>query len=355
MIFFDNIIFSLQKAGGISVVWSEILRGISESRLEYKCLEYNYSESNIFRKDLSIPSNKVIYEDYPFLSIQRYFKPKLNIIDDQAYIFHSSYYRYCPNKKAINFTTVHDFTYEYYSKGVKKYLHSFQKNKAIRNSQYIICISETTKKDLLRFLPDVEEEKIHVIYNGVSADYFPLEMNEINPLYGDFVVFVGARRGYKNFNIAVSAIKKTNLNLVIVGNKLSKKEYNFLLEQLGDKRFFDLGRISNEKLNLIYNQAYCLLYPSSYEGFGIPVIEAQKSGCPVVVVNAPSIVEIIGDTTLVADNEVKSLVQKMELLQQPLIREFVIRKGLNNALNYSWDKMMEQLLELYKRALKNNI
>ncbi|MDR2408048.1 MAG: glycosyltransferase family 1 protein, partial [Bacteroidales bacterium] len=134
-IIFDNIIFSLQKAGGISVVWTELLKSIISSGLEYKCLEYNSSQNNIFRNKIEIPSQNIILSNYSSTKIQRYFNPQIREIIDTPFIFHSSYYRYCTHKKAINFTTVHDFTYEYFSSGIKKIIHCYQKHKAIKKSE----------------------------------------------------------------------------------------------------------------------------------------------------------------------------------------------------------------------------
>jgi mannosyltransferase len=248
---------------------------------------------------------------------------------------------------------VHDFTYEYFSSGIKKIIHCYQKHKAIKKSEYIICISETTKKDLLKFVKGIDENKIHVIYNGVSGDYYVVDKKKCVSQYGDFIIYVGLRTGYKNFNLAVLAAKKTKLNLVIVGNKLTKQENIFLNKELGKEHFFSLNKISNKDLNLLYNQAYCLLYPSLYEGFGLPVLEAQKAGCPVVIIDTPSVVEIIGDTPLIAENNVNSIVEKIQLLTDISIRQEVIKSGLLNVSNYSWDKMTKQIISLYDQALIN--
>jgi mannosyltransferase len=353
-IIFDNIVFSLQKAGGISVVWTELLKTVINSNLDYNCLEYNNCKENIFRKLLKIPCQRIIKRNYLDINIQRYFNlwnPGLK--QDEPFIFHSSYYRYCTHSKAINFSTVHDFTYEYYSFGIKKFLHCIQKHKAIKKSEYIICISETTKKDLLKFVKGIDEKKIHVIYNGVSDDYNIIKGKINNSLYGKYIIFVGSRFGYKNFNLAVLAAKKTNLNLVIVGDKLIKKEKTFLETELGNGSFFSLNKISNRELNILYNQAYCLLYPSLYEGFGLPVLEAQKAGCPVVVVDTPSVVEIIGNTPLIAKNDINSIIEKINLLTNKSIKQNIIELGLINASKYSWDKMAKQIISLYLQAFEN--
>lgn len=352
-IIFDNIIFSLQKTGGISVVWTNLLTGImNTSTIDYQCIEYIGAANNLFRKRLQIPKDRLKTRLNRLLSIKRYINPSIKH-NDTPFIFHSSYYRYCKNKNAINFTTVHDFTYEYYATGIKKRIHCFQKYQAIKHSDYIICISETTKNDLFKFMPQIEKSNVHIVYNGVSVDYFPMGHKDSSTVrYGDYIIFIGTRKGYKNFDLAVKGIKNSRFNLVIVGNKLTSSEKELLIDELGANRFFELGRISNAELNKIYNAAFCLLYPSLYEGFGIPVLEAQKAGCPVITSDAPSVVEIIGDTTLVATNE-KSIMQKIQLLENIGIREQLIHLGLENAKKYSWEKMQYEMIALYKMAFSN--
>lgn len=354
IIYYDNIIFSILKSGGISVVWKELLdRVINNKKFYYLCLEYNHAEENIFRKRLNIPISQLKRFDYPFFSIQRYMNPIVK--SEDYFIFHSSYYRICKNEKAINITTVHDFTYEHFSKGLRKLVHCFQKHRAIRNSDYIICISENTKKDLLKFLPDVPETKIDIIYNGVSEDYFLISKLDNNLLPFDrnsYIIFVGARGWYKRFNFAIEVITKTNLNLVIVGNELSSEEIQILNKKLVN-RYKYLGKTSNQELNIAYNGAFCLLYPSEYEGFGIPVLEAQKAGCPVIAFNGSSIPEIIGEnSTLFNTFNTDDVLKIINRLKDNYYRKYIINKGIINANKYSWDKMYDQVIGLYKKAYR---
>ena len=250
----DNLIFSLQKSGGISVVWYELLSRLMKTQIETHYL--NYRNENLFSKELNFNKNNIIKtENSFFLALKRYLNPCIKF--NKPFIFHSSYYRTCDNPNAINVTTVHDFTYEYYESGFRRMLHSWQKNKAIRHSDYIICISENTKKDLLKFLPDIDKNKIRVIYNGVSDNYFCISRKlELNIPYGlnDYVLFVGARTRYKNFELVVRAIAKTKLKLVIVGTPLNIKEKQFVEECFENpQRYHCTGRISNSELNKLYN------------------------------------------------------------------------------------------------------
>jgi mannosyltransferase len=357
-ILYDNIIFSLQKSGGISVVWSEMIkRFLRQKDINIKFLEADNKENNIFRKELNIPANQIIELKYPFLYIQRYINPSINI--KGPFIFHSSYYRVCKNKHTINITTVHDFTYEYFIKGSKKKIHCLQKYQAIRNSDYIICISENTKKDLLQFLPDVDENKIVVIPNGISEDYriipqakfsknMPFKKNE-------YLLFVGSRDTYKNFNLVLEAIAASKFKLVIVGKPLNDEEKNMIVKKkVSPNSYRCLDNISNQDLNLLYNNAFALLYPSSYEGFGIPVLEAQKAGCPVIAYNGSSIPEIIGDTPLLLnDLSVEAILSKLDIIHDNRQREYIIKKGIENASKYTWENTFNKVLSLYKKAWEN--
>lgn len=352
-IILDNIIFSLQKSGGISVVWSELLNDLlTQSEFKIHIMEYKNSNKNIFRSKINISKHPIITKSNLFLFINRYLNPIIK--HDETFIFHSSYYRICKNKKAINITTIHDFTYEYFSKGIKRILHSYQKKRAIKYSDYIICISENTKKDLLFFYPSIDENKIRVIYNGVSDNYHQISSynNDLFFKAYSYALFVGSRAKYKNFNLAVESISKSKLNLLIIGNELSQEEIKYLETTLPN-RYKYIGYVSNDTLNIYYNFAYCLLYLSSYEGFGIPILEAQKAGCPVIAYNSSSIPEVIGSTPLLIYNlNATSVLNCINILQDPIQREMIIQKGLENANQFSWKKMSQEIIKLYREIHK---
>ena len=354
-VFVDNIIFYLQKSGGISVVWYELIsRLLTESKYSVKFIEYRTRIKNIFYDKLDLVSRQKIFIRLFCLNVQRFLPVKLRHIH-VPFIFHSSYYRYSTNPNAINITTVHDFTYEYYCKGLSKWLHCWQKYRAIRHSDYIICISENTKEDLLKFLPDIDECKVSVIYNGVSDDYFPLSDNisDLPFSKNEYLLFVGARSGYKNFKFAIDVLKAIKTKkLVIVGSPLISKEIKELDLNVGRSRYTCVGRVSNERLNYLYNNAFALLYPSYYEGFGIPILEAQKAGCPVIAHNSSSIREIMGENSLKLDELTVDAVERCFcLLEDEKTRKEIITAGLENAKKYTWDNMYLQIRNLYQKAL----
>lgn len=348
MLFLDNIIFSLQTSGGISVIWAEILKSCLNSENQFLCIEYKSAPKNVFRKKIQIPKDLIWQQNSSFLPITRYLPVRLH---NQKIVFHSSYYRYCIEKSSRNITTVHDFTYEYFFSGLPKTVHCWQKYSAIHHSDVVVCISENTKRDLLRFLPEIDSKKIRVIYNGVSEDYFIMPTSDRLD-YSNYILYVGARDTYKNFRFVVEALKDTSFSLAICGRGLSQEEILFLNKKLGQHRYKVFENVDNQTLNQLYNSVFCLAYPSSYEGFGIPVIEAQRAGCPVIALNASSIPEIIGDTPLLLSNlKEKYFIEKLHLLEKEKIREEIIKSGFVNSKRFSWGKMANAYMEIYSEML----
>ena len=342
----DNIGFSLQRMGGLSVVWGALLNALKKSGLPYVCMEYPLDKTNEVRRSIDI--NVEQYHPKCF-QIERYTDPK--VINEKPFIFHSSHYRICRNKYAINITTVHDFTYEKYRKGLALWVHSWQKFRAIRKADVVVCISENTKQDVLHYLPDIDESKIRIIYNGVSTDYNVIDTDKYSHI-GEYVVFVGSRQPYKQFNLVVQSLKDTPYKLAIVGAALNEEEARFVNETLGKDNYIHLGYLSNPELNELYNKAVCLAYPSAYEGFGIPVLEAQRAGCPVIAYNASSIPEVIGDTPLLlSELTIDDFRSKLEIIKDKATRDEIVSTGLENSKRFSWEKMGNEYVELYKELL----
>jgi len=315
---------------------------------------YGCQTKNIFEN--KIENYTPIRESLIPLAVRRYM-PFLRLLEGPS-IFHSSYYRFSIQRDIANITTVHDFTYEYYVSGLAKFIHSMQKAMSLRSSSGIICVSENTKRDLLKFYPSVDPRIIKVIYNGVSDDFYPernfptVVSNKFLDLkFRGYVLFVGDRSTYKNFDKAVQTLSAlNNLQLVIVGGKpLSKNEIN-LLDPLNERYFYFRG-VSSLELNYLYNNANCLLYPSSYEGFGIPILEAMKAGCPVVSTNLSSIPEVAGDAALLASaTEPAEFVSLISQLDVEAKRADLIKKGFIQAGKFSWDKCFEETYAFYKEV-----
>lgn len=350
-LFFDNIIFSLQKAGGISVVWQNLIRNLLPIADNLHFIEYQNASQNIFRQELEIPSSKIEVAN-KFSPIFSQFKHP-TVKSDAPFIFHSSYFRTCNNPNAINVTTVHDFIYEQGVPTLKQKLRIALNYRAIRRSDAIVCISENTKKDLFKFIPDINPEKVHVIYNGVSEDYHPIDDISIFE-YHDCVLFVGGRQSYKNFDFVVKALKSTRFRLLICGAPLNSDEIS-LLEKYLPERYIHVKFPTNEELNRIYNSVYALAYPSSYEGFGLPVLEAQRAGCPVIALSASSIPEIIGKNSLLMPELSSVYFEKMlNRIANQDERKNIIDSGLENVKRFSWSRMAEEYFNLYRKLLSTS-
>lgn len=307
-VIFDNIIFSLQRFGGISVVWNELLQRAQADK-ELNLTELDYRNERLYRW------------------LERYRIP--DYMAEKPSVFHSSYFRVLPQPGVHNVTTVHDLTYHFYRKGLPKAVHLWEEARALKHSEAIICISENTKRDLLTFYPWVKEETIHVIYNGVSDDFYPIKNIEKK----GYLLFIGnSSVGYKRYDIAQEVAKRTGLELVAARN------------------------VTSEELNKLYNEALCLLYPSDYEGFGLPILEAQKAGCPVIAQNYSSVPEVIGKGGLIVEHSstekiVQQMVEKVnEVQSRPM--QGIIAAGIENAKRFSWDNTYEQTKNVYRQLLQ---
>jgi len=349
----DLIAFSLQRSGGISVYWYEIIeRILNESHFKPSFIEEKSININIFRKELEINENKMVPCEARLVNyLSRY--RALNLKKkSESFIFHSTYYRTL-NKKTKKYNnvkevvTVHDFTYEIFNKGLKKWVHSFQKRKAIRAADVVICISENTKKDLLHFYPEFALKDIRIIYNGVSKDYYNLPVVKSVKEKELFFLFVGSRVSYKNFAFAVKVIAQTNgFNLKIVGPKLDHNEI-ILLDNYLSNRWEILANVNNIELNVLYNMAFALLYPSSYEGFGIPLLEAMKAGCPFIALNYSSIPEVAGDAGVLLDNlTAENFNDAVVMINKN--RNKIIERGYKHVENFSWDKCYHETISIYQ-------
>ncbi|CAI2299296.1 TPA: glycosyltransferase family 4 protein [Vibrio parahaemolyticus] len=328
MIVYDGIINHIQSHGGVSVLFHELNKRMKLGESKY----FTYGDGSELKNNATKLSPRLF---------ERYRKFNVSLSSDD--IFHSTYYR-LPTAKCKVVTTVHDFTYEKYVSGLARKVHSFQKNNAIMNSDKIICVSHNTAKDLLKYCP-VSESKIEVVYNGVSEDYYPLNLNNDN-----YVVFVGSRAKYKNFNMTVDAVRRVrDVKIIIVGGgKLTDKESDFLDKNLAG-RYEVKGFLSNSELNLIYNKALALVYPSQYEGFGIPVLEAMRASCPVIALNCSSIPEVAGDAAILLERaNAAELSEAISMLMNNKYRHEIIVAGLQNAKRFSWDNCCTETKKIYE-------
>lgn len=340
-IVFDDVVYSLQKAGGISVMWSHITSSPPYSSFH---IQYDNAKANAFWA--KIDGHEYDIRSSKGLKIKRY----INILFkcEEQFIFHSSYYRYCTNRSAVNITTVHDFIYEYYHHKPKDLLHKIQKKRAVMHSDGVICVSKSTKRDLLKLYPNYKGV-IRVIHNGYdTSTYFFEEVPKER-----VVLCVGSRGYHKRFDYTVEIMRHLpDCKLVLVGGgAITDKEKEFL-DSIIPGRYEKAGYLSNDELRGLYNRAFFLSYCSDYEGFGIPPLEAQACGCPVVCQAKSSLPEVVEDTAIFFDpNDMEKSIAAIKQLYDESFYKELVSKGLENVKRFSWDKCKKEVYEFYDYML----
>lgn len=338
----------------MSNVWFELIKGIHTNKnFETYFIKHKKDESNVYWQNFPKNGLNIIIHNIN-LHLARIFSPLLN--EKNKFIYFTSEYDICFNANAINVIIVHDFIYEIFGKfRLGTIFNKWIKKRAILKADIIFCVSENTKKDLLSRYPQIENKKrVLVVHNGVSPDFFPINSCDI---FENYVLYIGRRSSYKNFDKVVNALQQyPDLKLKIVsGAKPTKLELVDLENKLGKERFEFLIGITNEELNVLYNNAFCLVYPTDYEGFGIPILEAQRAGCPVLTRKNSSIVEISGEQVIyMKDLSPNSFIESIHKLKDPKFRQEIVTGGLLNSRNYSWEKMANEYENKLIEYIKDN-
>ncbi|NEP62224.1 MAG: glycosyltransferase [Symploca sp. SIO2G7] len=222
-----------------------------------------------------------------------------------------------------------------------------EKHQGIQYASAYIAISENTAQDLVKFFPNISPESVTVAPCAVSSSFLPAsvaEMNLFRTKYGiskPYFILVGLGGGYKNtilfFQAFAQLYSRQGFDIVCTGSGA------FLSEEF---RTYSLGstvhmlQLSDEELKTAYSGAVALVYPSLYEGFGLPILEAMACGCPVITCPNASIPKVAGEAALyLADNDVKGMANALCEVQKPDIRNTLIAAGLEQVKKFSWSKM----------------
>lgn len=268
-------------------------------------------------------------------------------------------------KKGKNIVTIHDivplFSPDMCMDGVSEYFNRLKSDSS--GFDMFIAVSANTKKDIINYL-NIQEDKIRVIYEAPDERYRPIrDLSGFRAKYGlnKFVLFVGTlepRKNIPNLIKAFAMLKRTDYQLVIAGKKGWKYADIFkLVEDRGlNDRIRFIGYIGDEELPELYSAADLFVYPSLYEGFGLPPLEAMACGTPVIVSNRSSLPEVVGDAGILVDpEEIDDIAGAMErLLQKTSLREELSGRGLQQAGKFSWQRCARETMSLYKEIYSNN-
>ena len=360
-IFFDHQKFSTQKYGGISRYFANIIEEIKKTDgFEYLLGVLN-SQNHYLKNEIQFLKNSPLSSILNAGSGMRSFKTnewycnyllKQNNFD----VFHPTYYDpyFIKNLKKPFVTTIHDMTYE----RLPEYFWvmdplTTQKRLSVERADKIIAISETTKKDLLKYI-DTDESKIEVIYHGIDIQT-PLVFEEVFELPQNYLLFVGDRSGYKNFYLLLNAFEKfsktnSDIHLVLTGGGNLVGADVEIINRLKLKSKVHHFNVSDEQLNFLYSKAILFIYPSLHEGFGLPILEAFKAKCPILLSDTECFKEIAQDGAgYFSSYSADDLLYKIEqLVNSKSEREKLVENGNNRLLDFPLKKSVKETLALYK-------
>lgn len=363
---FDCQIFNLQKFGGISryySVLSEQFQYMSiQSRIFAGCHQNHYVSS----LDSSLIQG-VRVDKYPrytaksIINLNRLVTKPL-ISSWSPDLIHETYY----SKKTFGpngiprVITVYDMIHELYpdSYGANDKT-SESKKIAIKRAEHIICISESAKKDLIDLL-SIPESKITVVHLGVDnklSSYASEQPHSHRP----FVLYVGSRSGYKNFpnfikSFASNRLLMSEFDIMAFGGGAFSGDELLVIKKLGfGKNQVQQVGGSDEVLAQLYKSATAFVFPSMYEGFGLPPLEAMTCDCPVIASNTSSIPEVVGDAGLFFDpSDLESMSSAMETVCfSESERNRLVRLGHRRAESFNWNKCASRTLKVYEKTVKS--
>ena len=285
-------------------------------------------------------------------------------------IFHTSSY-VLPRLKASKLVVVvHDVIHKAYPKGhTQETIEKIDKDLAniLKDVDRVIVISDTTRKDLLKFY-DFPEDKVKLIYPGVNVDFSfeshidPYRILKKYKIKNPFILFVGTLEPRRNIEGLIKAYKilKDNFNLihqlVIVGMRgwLYNSIFN-LTDKLGLREsIVFIGYIPREDLSCFYKLADVFVYPSFYEGFGMPILEAFSFGAPVVTSAVSATAEVSSDAALLVNPEKEEDIAEAirKVITDKALRDNLIERGKKRLKDFSWEKSAERTLEVFKECVE---
>lgn len=383
-VLYDHQIFQHQRFGGVSRYFAEIMKNLPSDVDWDVSIKYTFNE---YLKDLNLPGivwQEQLAKDAHFLEgmtfrgkkrlfsyAERMFPSKypdflqmnqqqtLERIKSQDFdIFHPTFFDdyYLDLLKGKPYVlTVHDMIFELYPEFVNSIGHVKKKKKLMDGAAHLIAVSENTKQDIINIY-GIDSDKVSVIHHASSLTE---QECEIQGLPESYLLYVGDRRmGYKNFKFLLSSIRSIllenkDLFLVCTGDGFSFKEGYYISQlDLTDKVITMF--VSDKQMYSFYQKARMFIYPSYYEGFGIPILEAFQAHCPIVLPNASCFPEVAADAgCYFSPKSPTDLRKRVDLLLNDVsYREEQIKKGTGRLRDFSWQTSAEKTLEVYKKVLE---
>ncbi|MCH8959810.1 MAG: glycosyltransferase family 4 protein [Bacteroidetes bacterium] len=366
----DGIIFGRQRLGGISKVWEAYLKRLCDYDLKLKLIVPFRRNNPSLRAVLAQQTGYAIAHDvlyWPSRIFERVpvRSPLLQMfyLDRDIDIFHSTYLSTIYSNKIRKVVTVHDLIPELFERKQPTPWSAMVleiRRRVFENADHLIAVSQNTRDDLLRCYPTISPEQVSLIYNGISTrDAIDSTLNQINEQHQirlsahRYYLVVGNRAGYKNFKLIRAWLEAHgsphDVHVVCVGGEPASADRRDLAEGGLANHFSFLARVNDDALATLYRHALALIYPSKYEGFGLPVLEAMAQGCPVLCSRVSSLPEVGGEAALYFyPDDPASLDDAVRRLAQAS-RQTLQTKGRAQVARFSWDQSTRQLFELYQR------
>jgi len=369
-ILYDHQMFHRQQYGGITRYFAELIKGLNnigniDIRLSVGATDNKYIKelSNFVRlnNEIGIGKNHSYFSKI-FLKKSSpcdIINQSIRLLKEGDFdVFHPTFYdhyflEHIGKKKYV--ITVHDLIMQKYPEFFIEYEIPDKSTRILDGASQIIAISETTKRDLVNYFL-VDEKKISVIYHG-SSQRKDIGINEFQKLDYEYLLFVGERRGYKNFYSFLLSIKDSllinkNLKLVCVGSPFANFEIKYFESLCIKNEIFNLNP-DDEELQILYENAVALVYPSIDEGFGLPILEAFVNGCPVLCSDIEVFHEIANDAVVYFDpKSIKSINDAFyRIFNSRKEKQNLIEKGYVRSKTFDWSKCASLTEEVYKKAI----
>jgi glycosyltransferase involved in cell wall biosynthesis len=259
-------------------------------------------------------------------------------------------------QSAKRIVTIHDMIPELMPQTRRRLDFITLKHRYVRSADQVICVSEATKQDLLKVYGLIEAP-IHVIHHGVSPRFTP-GAPRVDVLPDQYVLFVGHRHQYKDANVlfrAFAAVSREfpDLELLCVGGDGLTPVESKLLQSLGIRAKVSQRFLSDELMASAYANAEMFVFPSHFEGFGLPALEAMACGTPTILARSTSLPEVGGDASLYFEpGSARDLADAiLQILDDQDLRLALVARGQERARQFSWAKTAERTAQVYEAAL----